>query len=260
MSDPVTDLPAARPKMNPPAEVAPGVYRLGTDLVNFYAISDGDRVTIVDAGLPGFAAQIEPALDAIGRSLDQVDALVLTHADGDHIGAANFLREAGARVLVNADDAERLRTATPKKTERGIAPYLVRPAAYRLIAHFAAGGGLRLPKVEPTGTFADGDLLDVPGALRVIHTPGHTEAHCALLLEATSVLFVGDALCTLNPLTGRQGPQLMPSGLNVSSEQALASVERLAGVDAQIALPGHGPPWTGGMAAAAERVRQAGTS
>jgi hypothetical protein len=39
MSDSPAELPAARPKLNPPVEVAPGVHRLGTNLVNFHAIT-----------------------------------------------------------------------------------------------------------------------------------------------------------------------------------------------------------------------------
>jgi glyoxylase-like metal-dependent hydrolase (beta-lactamase superfamily II) len=252
--------PAARPRMNPPVEVAPGVHRLGTDLVNFYAIAEGERLTIVDAGIPGFAPQIEPALAAIGRSLDQLEALVLTHPDGDHIGAAPFLRRAGARVLIGERDAERLRTAKRKRAERGLARYLIRPATWRLLAHFARGGALRVPRIEGAETYGDGEVLEVPGSPRAIHTPGHTEGHCALYLERSSALLVGDALCTLNPLTGRRGPQLMPSALNVDSERCLRSVERLAAIDARTVLPGHGEPWTEGTAAAAERVREAGRS
>jgi len=106
----------------------------------------------------------------------------------------------------------------------------------------------------------DGEVLDVPGRPRVVHTPGHTPGHCALYFERHGALFVGDALCTWNPLSGRRGPQVMPSAFNVSTDtcfESLAAIERL---DAEAVLPGHGEPWREGAAAAAARAREAGRS
>ena len=40
----------------------------------------------------------------------------------------------------------------------------------------ARHGGLRIPAVEEVATFADGEVLDVPGKPRIIHVPGHTRA------------------------------------------------------------------------------------
>jgi hypothetical protein len=39
-------------------QVAEGVHRLGHPLVNWYAVVDGGRVTLIDSGLTGDAAQI----------------------------------------------------------------------------------------------------------------------------------------------------------------------------------------------------------
>ena len=50
-----------------PTEVADGVLRLGTDLVNWYLVEDAGRVTIVDAGTPAYRPQLEAGLAKLGR-------------------------------------------------------------------------------------------------------------------------------------------------------------------------------------------------
>ena len=121
-----------------------------------------------------------------------------------------------------------------------------------------------LPEVAPgvyrLGTHTvNGDVLDVPGRPRVLHTPGHTVGHCALLLEDRGVLFVGYSICTWNPLTGSRTPQVMPHAFNVDNRACVSSLEAIAGADAGVLLPGHGDPWYGSPAKAAERARAAAT-
>ena len=74
------------------------------------------------------------------------------------------------------------------------------------------------------------------------------------------MLLTGDVLATRNPLTGRVGPQVMPSGLNRDTPQALRSLDVLERVPADVLLPGHGEPWTDGAAEAARLARVAGPS
>ena len=68
--------------------VLPGVHRLGSALVNWYLVEDEGRLTAIDAGLPGFKRQLEAYLESLGRRLDDVEAVVLTHSDSDHTGLA----------------------------------------------------------------------------------------------------------------------------------------------------------------------------
>jgi glyoxylase-like metal-dependent hydrolase (beta-lactamase superfamily II) len=88
--------------------------------------------------------------------------------------------------------------------------------------------------------FDDGDELPVPGRLRAIHTPGHTDGHAAFV--ACEALITGDALCTLNPLTGERGPQVLPAAVSSSVDDALASLDKLVDSGASVLLPGHGDP------------------
>src|SRR5207302_185062 len=106
----------------------------------------------------------------------------------------------------------------------------------------------------------DGETLDIPGRPTVVHTPGHTPGASALLLGDRGVLFTGDGLVTMNPLTGRLGPQICPGGFNTSSRQAMDSLNRLEGLSAPTILPGHGEPWTGGVGDAVRLAREAGFS
>jgi glyoxylase-like metal-dependent hydrolase (beta-lactamase superfamily II) len=240
------------------AEVAPGVFRLGTPIVNWYLVADGDRLTAIDAGLPAYASTLDADLAVQGLARGAIEAVVLTHSDADHTGMAPAMREAGARVLIHSDDAVTLAKPGPKTGDAAppkLLPLLWRPAFWRFMGHMARRGGGKPPHIERAETFADGQQLDVPGRPRVAHTPGHTPGHCALVLEDRGVLFVGDSLCTWNPLTSERRPQLMPRQFNSDNRACTESLERLARLDAEVLLPGHGDPFRGTPAAAVELAR-----
>lgn len=242
-----------------PTQVADGVVRLGTSLVNWYLLEDGGRVTIVDAGAPAYYSQLDGGLRLLGRSREDVDALILTHGHDDHIGFAEQARtELGVPVFVHRDD-EQLTTIgkVPGRNEKSLMSYLRYPQALKLMSHLMTAGGLS-KRVETVTTFDDGDELDVPGRPLVIHTPGHTAGHVAFFLESRGALLLGDLLCTLNPLTGARGPQLLPQGLNRSSATMLDSLGKIEQLDAPVIAFGHGDPWTQGTADAVRRAREIG--
>jgi glyoxylase-like metal-dependent hydrolase (beta-lactamase superfamily II) len=239
-------------------EVAPGVHRLGNWLVNFFLIEDGGKLTLVDAGLPRMRGQLEQAVGDLGRTMADLEAVVLTHAHSDHVGFAGTLAGRGVPVHVHKADAEMARTGKPQERERSLLPYLRNRAVWRLIATGVRGG---LPqKVKAPLTFGDGAVLDVPGRPRVVHAPGHSHGCVAFHLPDRGVLLCGDVLCSYNPLTGRVGPQVMAGAFNVSSAQALASLDRIEPLDAGVLVFGHGEPWREGAAAAVARAREAGPS
>jgi glyoxylase-like metal-dependent hydrolase (beta-lactamase superfamily II) len=235
------------------SEVAPGIHRLGNEMVNFFLVEgDGGR-TLVDAGLKGFRGQVEPFLG-------QIDVLLLTHAHPDHVGLAEIVRAAGATVMVHEADAETARTAKGPKRERSFLPYLRYGATWKVFGAMARHGGVKPVKIAEVSTFAGDRELDVPGRPRSVHTPGHSSGHCAFHFPDRGVLMTGDAMCTWNPLTGRPGPQVMPGAFALSSAGEIESLARLEGIEAGMLLPGHGEPWTEGVAAAVARAREAGTS
>jgi glyoxylase-like metal-dependent hydrolase (beta-lactamase superfamily II) len=248
----------------PGREVAPGVHRLGDDVVNFYLIDDPGGLVLVDAGLPGHAAQLRGQLAAAGRSLSDIRAVLLTHAHPDHTGLASRLQEAGAGIWVNQQDAailargprSALRLAKP---ERPMLPYLLRrPAAIATPLHLARQGAFTAPKVSHVRAFsADQRLAEVPGSPQAIAVPGHTPGSTAYLFAGRGLLFTGDALVTYDGLTGSRGPTLVSRGFTHDSAAALSALDRLDGLEAAVLLPGHGQPVTGGPHAAVQQARQA---
>jgi glyoxylase-like metal-dependent hydrolase (beta-lactamase superfamily II) len=240
-----------------PAFAADGVVRLGTDLCNWFLFEDGGgEVVVVDAGFPDYRAQLEPGLRLLGRSRADLTAVVLTHGHADHVGVAEQLRqELGLTVWVHEDDAHLARSAEGRgKTEAPMLPYLRHPHAVRFLVHFRTSG--KPQPIADVRTYADGGEL--PGGLRAIHTGGHTAGHSVIHHESRRVLFAGDLLCTLNPLTGARGPQLLPRPLNLSSTTMLDSLTKLEGLEVDAMLVGHGDAWTQGIGAAVSRARNIG--
>jgi glyoxylase-like metal-dependent hydrolase (beta-lactamase superfamily II) len=229
--------------------------------VNWYLVEDGGRLTAVDAGLSGFNGSLPSDLSSLGFAPGDVEAVILTHSDSDHTGLAAALRAAGARVLIHSDDEPKLRKPGPKSGDASplkLLPEIWRPALWRFLGGMMRAGGAKPSKIEDAQTFTGEEVLDVPGSPRVIPTPGHTPGHCAFLFESYGALFVGDELCTWNPLTGSLGAQVMPSVFNTSTSQCFESLAALEVLDAEVLLPGHGEPWREGVGAGVQNAREVG--
>jgi glyoxylase-like metal-dependent hydrolase (beta-lactamase superfamily II) len=232
--------------------IAPGVHRIGTGLINSYLLEERGEITIVDAGVPGYWNDLPDELAAMNRTIADVRAVVLTHAHVDHIGFAERLRrERGVPVSVHELDAMIARGEAKPQNQKMLG---IGFAALRFLRLALAKGMLQSTPIIEVATFGDGATLDVPGAPRVIHVPGHSEGSAALHLPARGMLFVGDAFATLNVLSGKVGPQLAPFGSDLP--RARESLKRLEAIEADIVLPGHGQPWTGGLGEAIRLIRE----
>lgn len=223
-------------------QLAPGLHRIGNDLVAIHLIVEPDGITLIDAGLAGHRRALERELRGLGRRLHDLRGIVLTHGDTDHIGAAERLRsDLGIPVFVHEADAARARGEESTKPDWGgmrLGPTL------RFLGYTATRGGLRTTFVREVRTMVDGDRLPLPGAPRILSLPGHSPGSVAVHVPSVRAVFVGDALTTRHVLTGATGPG--PAPFTDDPAAADAALERLAELDVDWIIPGHGPAWRGG--------------
>ena len=170
-------------------QLAPGVHRIPTlgDFINSFAFVDADgSVTLVDCGVSRAPARIVRGLASFGRHPRDVTRIVLTHAHPDHAGGAGDLvdRTRAGGVEVHADDAAFVRAGHSPPRDPST-------TSGRLLQRLPAGG---FPPVPVSAELHDGQLLDIAGGLRVVHTPGHTPGHVSLLHEPSGVLITGDSI------------------------------------------------------------------
>lgn len=145
-------------------DVAEGVHRIGEHYVNWYLIEEGGRITIVDAGLPASWGSLLGALERLGRSTGDVEALVLTHAHFDHIGFAERARaELGVPVWVHENDAPLTRRPWQYMSERSPFAYLS-PGTLQIVGSFIKAGAPRVGSIRQVRRFGNEGTLDVPGS------------------------------------------------------------------------------------------------
>jgi glyoxylase-like metal-dependent hydrolase (beta-lactamase superfamily II) len=173
----------------PAVEVAPGVVRIptvGAANTNSFALVDDDgSVTLVDCGLTRAPAKIVQGLRDLGKQPGDVQRIILTHAHVDHAGGvADVAVRTGAEVEVHEADAGYVRAGVSAPPDTSL-------TMGRLMAR---GPDQRFAPVSVGRELRDGDVVDVAGGVRVVHTPGHTPGHVSLLHESDEVLVTGDSL------------------------------------------------------------------
>lgn len=228
-----------------PVDGHPGLHRVTDQHVNAWILEVDDQLVLVDCGLPGHERLLDAAFRELGRGPSDVAGVLLTHAHPDHLGAAQHLAEAGARLFAHHDEVHRAIGLAPRRDAWAMVPKLLpelrHPHAIRFVAHATAAGFLTVRGPSRLESVSDGPI-DLPGRPVPISTPGHTSGHCAYLFPDQGLLFSGDTLVSLDVLTGLRGPRPMPALFAHDPERAGASLATLAEVDAAAVLPGHGDP------------------
>lgn len=211
--------------------IARNLYRLPTlgPFINSYALIDADdSVTLVDCGLKGSSKRLINDLASIGKHPNDVVNIVLTHAHDDHIGGASqMIRNCDVKnVLMHEQDSAFPPTGeTPSRDDSTISGWIMKI--------------LPESKYEPfnvTRTLKDGEVIDVAGGLKVIHTPGHTDGHISLLHLDSETLITGDSIFNM---TSRMTWAL--SGFCVNFKQSKKTATRFLDLDFRNACFTHGP-------------------
>jgi glyoxylase-like metal-dependent hydrolase (beta-lactamase superfamily II)/predicted ester cyclase len=226
-----------------PEPVADGVWVVRGGIpkeFNVYLVRDGDGVLVFDAGVRAMS----DAVAAAGASLGGITRVVLGHGHPDHRGVAPYL---GAPVLCHADDR------ADAESDGGLHYFdfsklraYARPVYPRLLTLWDGG------PVPIADTVAEGD--DVAG-FEVVHLPGHSPGQIGLWRAGDRLALTTDCFYTLDPQTGRHGAPRVPlAAFNKDTEQARASVRKLAALSPAAAWPGHAEPLTGDVRGQLERA------
>jgi glyoxylase-like metal-dependent hydrolase (beta-lactamase superfamily II) len=204
--------------------------------VNAYLVDD-DVLTLVDAGTPFDDDAIRTGLIELGYDVGDLERVLLTHYDFDHVGALAALEpDLDATVYASAFDGGLLTgdRSPPLTNHKGI--------LQRVLGPLVSDPSL------PVRTVADGDEV---GSFTAYHTPGHSPGHVAYVSRQVGAGLLGD-------LVTESDGELRASGRVVSYDTGAVrdSIVSLAerAPPFEVACMGHGTPLASGGSAALQSL------
>ncbi len=214
-------------------KIAEGIHQVDGVNCNVYLVEDGEKLILIDTGLPRSDKKIVKYIEGLGRKPTDVATIVITHFHIDHVGSLKKMKEiTNAKVAVNELDAEYVagKKAPPKPKNLMIK---------------ALSSIMKAAPVEPELVLKEGDKID---RLMVIHTPGHSEGSISLLDADRKVMFAGDAVRFVDGKV--TGP---PERFTLDMDKAKDSIRKISTFDFDIMLSGHGQPL---MSDASQKVKE----
>jgi hydroxyacylglutathione hydrolase len=212
---------------------------------NVYLIEHEGRVTMFDAGARTMVRSLAQAAAKLGG----LERIVLGHGHTDHRGSAPGL---GAPVYCHADEVQDAEGSGGFRYWPDGLSGLAFPhrQVHKLLHRYAWDGG----PVKIAGTLAEGD--DVAG-FKVVEIPGHAPGQIALWRESDRIALSTDCFYTLE-IWGRDcEPRVPIETYNYDTEQARASIRKLAALEPAIVWPGHAKPVSGDVRSQLERAADA---
>ena len=217
-------------------EVLSGVHAVPSIRLSRIYLIEGEQLVLIDSGLPWNVGTVMRYISSIGRRPEELALVLMTHSHPDHsTGAHGISKRTGAEIVAHAADTSahagresslsymRVFTSLPVPV-----PFLRRTPVARLVE--------------------DGEVLQVLGGIRVIHSPGHTPGSVCYLLEGRSLLFSGDTAFS----DGRRISRSLPFFGSHTGDYR-RSLDRLAQLEFDTMCGGHGEPLVGG---ASDKLRE----
>jgi len=180
---------------------------------NTYFI-DGEKKILIDPGHYQFFSHVRDGLSALSLNPEDIDLVLITHGHPDHLEGVQAFENTNALVGVSEIEMDFIRKVAP---------------------HY--GQALGVPDFEPDILLRDGEMQAGLVSLQVIHTPGHSPGSVCFYWPDEKVLFSGDVI-----FNGGIGRTDLPMG---NGEDLKASIRRLAALDVEYVLSGHGEPVRG---------------
>jgi len=212
-------------------EIIPKVYQITYRSTNIILIAE-EGLTLVDTGFRGSHPRIISFIRSLGRSVEDISLIIITHNHLDHVGG-----------LIELKKLTRAKVAAHKADLNDSENQLPYPKIARKLLHIPPFSILRPLIYAKPGDIdiqlEGGEVLSPLGGLEVIHTPGHTPGSISLFSPQKKLLIVGDALNNR-----RQNLRLPPKFVSTDLTQAVDSVKRIAQLDFDILCFGHGKPLT----------------
>ena len=236
------------------------VYKMGNKTVNWYLITTPTEVYLIDTGFTGFWKQFSKAMKKLGRTYNEVSAILITHAHVDHTGFAEIARQrTSGEVYIHESAIETVMTDHFEIPEE-LLSNLWRPTLFfNFMWQAFKNDALKAKPVNKAFGFKDNEVLNFGGKPKVIFSPGHSIDHCAFYFEKYNLLFSGDAICTSSPITLKDYP---PHVLKAGDDNKLAfqSLERFSFIENDVLLlPGHGKTWKGNLKEEIPKIRKRDT-
>lgn len=211
--------------------ITPHLYQIAIGAVNVFLVED-DGLSLIDTGYKGSEEKIFKAIRKGGKDPQQIKRIILTHSHPDHAGSlASLAKQLHVPVYAHHEDAQLV--------EQGIAgrlPHLVSPGMVNklVFTFFVKNVGNSIGATQVQEKLQDQDEIPVLGGIQVIHTPGHSKGHIALLLKEEGVLIAGDICANIMGLAFS----------TVYEDRALGvqSILKAAHHDFDKAVFGHGKP------------------